>query len=138
MNRVLRPFKQCSKERHYFGGAGAATRCGSGSNPQTCGVQIRKIVKNVTNCNSFLLFSLNFLTIEISWSRIKFLNWSRRRSRINMMQLRNSAFKKQPICPFLYKIMLQSYISFLFSIFTLICPKNNVGKSMSSAHLLSF
>jgi hypothetical protein len=56
---VLR--SQSRKEPHHFGGFrdGAATRYSSGSD----GSGFKLDVKNVTHCNSFLLFPFNFVTI---------------------------------------------------------------------------
>jgi hypothetical protein len=59
-------FAEPEPEPHHFGGAGAgsgaAKRCGSGSK---LNVQHRWIIKNGTNCISFLLVTFTFLTISI-------------------------------------------------------------------------
>jgi hypothetical protein len=50
------------KRSHPFGGAGAVTRCSSGSKPN---VLHKWIIKNVTKCNSFFLFPFIFVNILI-------------------------------------------------------------------------
>jgi hypothetical protein len=50
------------KELHNFFGAGTLTRCGSGFKLH---VHHRWIIKNITNCNSFLLFPFKYVTISI-------------------------------------------------------------------------
>jgi hypothetical protein len=50
------------KEPRHLGGAGAEMRCGSSSK---LNIEHRWIIKNFTNCNSFLRFSSTFITISI-------------------------------------------------------------------------
>jgi hypothetical protein len=93
---------------HHFCGAGTATRCGSGSGSDGTSskpaVQHGLIIKNVTNCISFLLFLLNLIRIRRLNCSYPYFNlclfsksWfgifdGRSRSRIKMIQLRNIGF----------------------------------------------
>jgi hypothetical protein len=53
------------KEPHQFGGAGAVTPCGFGSDGFKLNVLHKRIIINVTNGNSFLLFPFIFVIISI-------------------------------------------------------------------------
>jgi hypothetical protein len=59
-NAVLR--SRSRKEPHHFGGARAATWCGSGSKHN---VQQRWNIKSVTNYNSVLAFSIHVQHLTI-------------------------------------------------------------------------
>jgi hypothetical protein len=75
--KIMRPYHSCFKhnvligvaepEPHHFDGAGAVTRCGSGpgSNGSKLNVLHKRIIKNDTTFNSFVLFLFIFVTILI-------------------------------------------------------------------------